>query len=361
MPRRIGFSLLVSLFFMLLLGGCVISPRRTLGGGPTPTPTPTPSATPTPTPTPTPIPASGVLYVTSGSQNSIVRFGNAFAANGNVPPGGTISGTATTLTTPVYLALDSAADRLFVANRTSASILIFDQASSKNGNVAPTRAISGTTTGLFVPIQPVLDKTRDLLYVSDDVDVLVFASASTANGNVPFARDIQPGFSVGAIFVDAANDRLFVTNPTGNAVDVFDHASTLNGAVTPTRQITGAATGLGQPVGLQIDGSGRLVVANSSPASITVYNAAATANGNQAPVATISGSNTGFVSPNQIVLDTTVRDTLYVADPGSGTISVFTSFSSANGNLAPTRTISGAATTLTTTGQNSGIALDVSR
>ncbi|MGZ7060679.1 MAG: hypothetical protein ACXVJU_15445, partial [Candidatus Angelobacter sp.] len=185
MPRRIGFSLLVSLFFMLLLGGCVISPRRTLGGGPTPTPTPTPSATPTPTPTPTPIPASGVLYVTSGSQNSIVRFGNAFAANGNVPPGGTISGTATTLTTPVYLALDSAADRLFVANRTSASILIFDQASSKNGNVAPTRAISGTTTGLFVPIQPVLDKTRDLLYVSDDVDVLVFASASTANGNVP--------------------------------------------------------------------------------------------------------------------------------------------------------------------------------
>jgi hypothetical protein len=90
-----------------------------------------------------------------------------------------------------------------------------------------------------------------------------------------------------------------------------------------------------------------------------VYGAAAS--GNVAPAATISGSNTGFVSPNQIAFDTTARDTLYVADPGSGAISVFSSFGSANGNLAPTRTISGAATTLTTTGQNSGIALDVSR
>ena len=134
MPRKIGFSILAPLFLMLLLGGCVISPRRTLGGGPTPTPTPTPSPTPTPTPIPS---ATGKLYVTSGNQNSIIRFDNAFTANGNVSPGGTVSGTATTLSTPIYLALDSAADRLFVANRLGASILIFDQASTKSGNAAP--------------------------------------------------------------------------------------------------------------------------------------------------------------------------------------------------------------------------------
>jgi hypothetical protein len=258
--------------------------------------------------------------------------------------------------------LDGSADRLFVTDRSSASILIFDQISAKTGNIAPNRVISGIATNLFVPVQPFLDGSRNLLYVSDDVDVLVFNNASTANGNVASAHDIQPGFSVGAIFVDSINDRLFVTDPSGNAVNVYDNASTLDGPVpAPTRQIKGAATGLANPAGLQIDGFGRLVVSNSSPPSITVYAAAATANGNVSPVATISGGNTGFVSPNQIAFDTTARDTLYVADPGSGSILVFTSFTLANGNLAPTRVISGTSTTLSATGLNSGIALDINR
>jgi hypothetical protein len=112
---------------------------------------------------------------------------------------------------------------------------------------------------------------------------------------------------------------------------------------------------------LQIDGSGRLVVSNPSPPSITIYNGAATANGNIAPAITINGSNTGFNTPNQIVLDTTGTGTLYVADPGSGTIAIFSNFSTASGNIAPTRVISGASTTLGPTGLNSGIALDVTR
>jgi hypothetical protein len=357
-PRKVVFWLSILPLFIVLLSGCVISPRRTLGGGSTSTPTPTPSPTPTPTPAPA---ATGKLYVTSGSQNAILRFDNAFTSTGNVAPAATISGASTSLATPVYLALDSAADRLFVANRSSASILVFDQISTRSGNVAPNRVISGSATNLIIPIQPFLDKGRDLLYVADDTSVLVFASASTASGNAASARDIQPGFTVGAIFLDAANDRLFITEPNGNAVDVYDNASTLNGAVTATRRIAGAATGLGNPIGLQIDGSGRLVVSNSSPPGITVYTGAATANGNAAPVATISGSNTGFVSPNQIAFDATARDTLYVADPGSGSILAFTSFGVANGNLAPTRVLGGTATTLSATGLNSGVALDINR
>ncbi|HKV92572.1 MAG TPA: hypothetical protein VJW20_08500 [Candidatus Angelobacter sp.] len=364
MPRRTGVFLLSLLLLAVMLSGCVISPRRTLGGGLNPTPTPTPSPTPIPTATPTPTPApaaTGKLYVTSGSQNSILRFDNAFTMNGNIAPAATLSGTATALANPIYLALDATADRLFAADRTSAAILVFDQISTKTGNVAPSRVISGIATNLFVPVQPFLDESRNLLYVSDDVDVLVFNNASTANGNVASARDIQPGFSVGAIFVDSVNDRLFVTDPNGNAVNVYDNASTLNGPTAPTRQIKGAVTGLANPVGLQIDGFGRLVVSNSSPPSITVYAAAASANGNISPVANISGGNTGFVSPNQIAFDTTARDTLYVADPGSGSILVFTSFTTANGNLAPTRVVSGTSTTLSATGLNSGIALDMNR
>jgi hypothetical protein len=359
--QKVVFSL-IGLLFLIALAGCVISPRRTLGESPSPstTPSPTPTATPILTPTPTPVPAAiGLIYVTSGSQNSVMRFGNAFTTSGNVSPDATISGAATALSTPISLALDSSANRLFVVSRGSASILVFDQISTKTGNAAPDRVITGVATNLFLPIQPFLDKSRDLLYVADDIDVLVFAAASTANGNVAVSRDIQVGFSVGAVVVDTVADRLFLADRTGNTINVYNNASTLNGVATPTRQISGAATGLGTPAGLQIDSSGRLVVSNSSPPSITVYSAAAS--GNVTPAAIISGSNTGFVSPNQIAFDTTARDTLYVADPGSGAISVFTSFSSANGNLAPTRTITGTATTLTTTGQNSGIALDVSR
>jgi hypothetical protein len=289
-----------------------------------------------------------------------VRFDNAFAATGNVAPAATISGAATTLTFPVYLALDSAADRLFIANKGAASILVYDQASTITGNTAPNRTISGAATNLAGPIDVFLDKSRDLLYVADDLDILVFSAASSANGNVAVARDIQPGFIVGAIFVDTANDRLFAADPTGNTINVYDAASTLNGVVTPTRQISGAATGLGHPSGLQTDGAGRLIVSNSSPASITVYNAA-TANGNVAPAATISGANTTFVSPNQIAFDPAGNGTLYVADPGAGNIDIFNNFSTATGNIAPARIIAGAATTLSATGLNSGIALDVNR
>jgi len=300
------------------------------------------------------------LYVTSGSQNSVVRFDNAFTANGDVAPAGNVSGTSTGLSFPVYLTLDSTADRLFVTSRGNASIAVFDQASTKTGNVAPDRVISGVATSLGTPTDVALDKSRDLLYVADDLDVFVFSAASTASGNVAVSRDIQVGFVVSAVCVDATADRLFVADTSGNTINVYDAASTLNGVVTPTRQISGAATGLGHPASLQIDGSGRLIVSNTSTASITVYNAAS-ATGNVAPSASISGSNTGLVTPNQIAFDPTGSGTLYVADPGAGKIAIFGSFSTATGNIAPTRTISGASTTLSTTGVNSGVAVDATR
>src|SRR5215469_10512952 len=58
-----GWLCAASLVLLLVISGCVISPRRTLGGGGgTPTPTPTPTGSPTPTPTPSGTP-QGKLYV----------------------------------------------------------------------------------------------------------------------------------------------------------------------------------------------------------------------------------------------------------------------------------------------------------
>lgn len=357
-----GWLCAASLVLLLVISGCVISPRRTLGGGGgTPTPTPTPTGSPTPTPTPSG-PPQGKLYVSNAGANSIVRFDQALTASGNIVPGATISGTNTTLNAPAFIFLDIAADRLYVANNGDLSILIFDNISTKNGNVAPERTISGANTTLLSPTDVSLDKGRDLLYVADDTNIEVFSSASTATGNIAPARTLDPGFTVSAILIDGTNDRLYVADQAANAIAVYDSASTLaTGPITATRTIQGAATHLATPGGIQIDGGGRLVVSNASPASITIYNGAATATGNIAPSAEIVGSNTGFGAPDQIVIDSTGSGTLYNADPSAARVAIYSNLSSSTGNIAPNRVISGPGTTLTTTGLPEGVAIDRTR
>ncbi len=336
-----------ALLLAYLFSGCVISPRRPVGGA---------------TPTPTPGPGTGKLYVSNQGTNSILRFDGALTASGNVTPVATINGANTTLASAQYLFLDQTADRLFVANTVAHSILIFDTVSTKTGNVTPTRTIIGGLTTLGAPSDLALDKGRDMLYVADSLDILVFnnASTSTANGNVAPTRDIKLStFTASAIFLDSANDRLFVADSLNSAIHVYDNASTLNLVVgLGNRVISGPGTQLNSPVGLQIDSLGRLIVSNNATPSITMYSSAATANGNAIPVATLSGSSTGLATPNQLALDATSAGTLYIADPGSGAIPIYGNLSTANNNIVPTRSIKGGSTTLN---GNTGIALDTTR
>lgn len=351
-------------FILLLSTGCVISPRRTFGQvGATPTPTPTPTPGVTPTPTPTPVPALGKLYVSNSNANSILRFDSALTATGNVAPAATITGAATALNTPAFITLDTVNDRLYVANNGSFSVLIFDNISTKTGNVAPERIITGANTNLVTPTDVSVDTTLDLLYVADDTDIFVFGSASTANGNVAPVHDLVVSFSISAIFIDAPNDTLYVADTVNNAIHVYNSASTLDGPVTANRTIQGAATHLANPGGVQLDGSGRLVVSNSSASgpSITIYANASAVNGNAAPSGEIKGSTTGFVIPDQIVVDKTGTGTVYNADSGAGRVAVFANLSTATGNIAPTRTLSGTTTTLSVAGRPEGVAIDPSR
>jgi len=347
----------VAVFCLLLTVGCVISPRRTLGGGggtPTPTPTPTPTGSPTPTPVPT-----GKLYVMNSTTNTLLRFDNAFTANGNATPAATIVGNNTTFSSPAFMTLDAANDSLYIADNGDLSIVIYDSISTKDGNVAPSRIITGPS--LVAPTDVSLDKVRNLLYVADDLDILVYASASTANGTPAPVHDLTVPFAVSAIFIDGTNDRLFVADQAGNAIAVYDHASTLNGPITANRAVQGVNnTHLSNPGGVQVDGLGRLVVSNASPPSITIYSNAATADGDIAPVAEIAGANTGLSIPDQIFVDTTGTGTLYNADPGAARVAVFANFNTAGGNIPPTRTISGANTGLTASGPV-GLALDKTR
>ena len=350
----------MAVFCLLLTVGCVISPRRTLGGGgatPTPTPTPTPTGSPTPTPVPT-----GKLYVMESNSNSLLRFDNASTANGNVTPAATIVGTNTTFNFPNFMTLDTANDSLYIADTNDLSVVIYDGISTKNGNVAPSRIIAGVAANLLSPTDVSLDKTRNLLYVADDLFIHVYASASTVNGNQAPARDLSVNFQLSGIYIDGANDRLYVADSAGNAVAVYDHASTLaSGLITANRAVQGPNnTHLSGPGSVQVDGAGRLVVSNSLAPSITIYANAATADGDIPPVAEIKGANTGLSVPTQIFIDTTGSGTLYNVDPGAARVAVWSNLNTANGNIAPTRTIFGANTGITASGQL-GLALDTTR
>jgi hypothetical protein len=302
---------------------------------------------------------AGILYVSTTT--AIQRYNSALTATGNIAPSVTISGAATTLSSPSRLLLDAASDRLFVANPGSSSILIFESISTMSGNAAPARTISGPSTLLASPTDLALDTVNNTLYVADGTRILAFLSASTVTGNVPPVHNISMGFSVGAILLDIAGNRLYVADTSGDAIDRLEGASAQDGAAVIAATISGISTGLAHPGGLALDGAGRLFVSNSSAPSITVYANASTLAGNVGPSAIISGTATALGSPGQLVLNNTVTNgELYVADALSGGILVFGNITALNGNVAPTRSILGSLTGLAPNTVN-GLALDTTR
>jgi len=289
------------------------------------------------------------LYAAGDGSQSIIRINDAAQASGNVTPN-VISGSATLLSAVNGILVDESANRLFVGSQgatPTAALLIFDNASSKSGNVAPDRVVTGSATMLTLPGAMALDKHRNILYVADGNNVLIFGNASAMNGNVaPMSTLTAPfiTFSPGGLFLDEPNDRLYISNPGGNEVFSFEHASQLGPVPTGSRSLSGAATGLAGPRTISVDGSGRLLVGNLLGA-VTIYSNAGAVVGNTPPVATIQGSNTQFLSPMAIELN--VRpggaDTgdLYVLDSTVSTsgqkVMVFKNIDSVNGNLMPDR------------------------
>jgi len=301
----------------------------------------------------------GILYVSTSA--AIQHFNSAFTINGNVAPAVTISGAATALSSPSRLVVDPTANRLFVASSGVSSILIFENASTTSGNIAPTRIISGASTLLATPTDLAFDPVNNALYVADGTRILLFLSASTATGNVPPVHNINMGFSIGSILLDSASNRLYVADISGNAIDRLEGANVQDGPAVVAGIISGVSSGLSHPDGLALDSAGRLFVSNQTPPSITVYSNAASLSGNVVPTGTLAGSATLLGSPGQLVINSnSASGELYVADTLAGGVLVFSNLAALNGNLAPTRTIIGSSTGLAANNVD-GIALDPTR
>jgi DNA-binding beta-propeller fold protein YncE len=142
-----------------------------------------------------------LLYV-SNSTNQILVFSNAATVTGNVSPVRAIGG----LSSPTGIFTDVMTDRLYVVNTGANAILVFNGASTANGAPVPDRILSGGGTLLNLPREVFVDSGRDRMYVSNDGgnSVLVYNGASTVNGNTAPSRNLTLTASSGAwgIFVD---------------------------------------------------------------------------------------------------------------------------------------------------------------
>jgi len=217
------------------------------------------------------------LYVADTGRNEILIFNNASTINGVTVPDRVIFGNATTLSFPHGLALDTAKNILYVVNTGGNDVLVFDNASTINGNVAPSRAIDSFAFVVDPIVEPAkkldrpfglfVDTAADRLYVANTGrnSILIFNSASTINGSTLPDRTVtfsNTSLSIphlnapSGVFVDVANDQLYVTNKGNNSsILVFNNASspTTTGEIIPARSIPSSPTNLSDPVGISVD------------------------------------------------------------------------------------------------------------
>jgi hypothetical protein len=193
-------------------------------------------------------PALDYLYVGNGT--SIRVFYMASIADGDVTPARAISGFVNTGS----LFLDTVNNRLYVGDDAN-GVKVFNGASTASGAPAPNRTITGDFGTTFVIHGVAVDTSvKNILYVSNTTtspttsnQISVFAGASTVTGSNAADRTItpNPASAVGGIFLDAANDRLYVAGGSGaTLVMVFDNASTANGPTAPTKTLSGFPSGI---------------------------------------------------------------------------------------------------------------------
>ena len=294
--------------------------------------------------------ATDRLYVASYMNSRILVFDNASSAGGDVVPARAIGGPTSTLLGPRGLTLDLAADRLYVANSYADTVVIFDSASTLDGDAAPARIVSGDHTLLRDPRGIEVDPVRDQLYVVNRTDsydphrpVVVF-TATTASGNITPTRTIAHNdlfYPTGSFLL---SDTLYIATEPYNAIHIYDNVSTLSGTITPTRELRGVLTTLITVRNLFIDpASDDMYVANYTSVNVTgyvpVFANASTINGAVAPERIIEeASRLGFN-----VLDLhfdAAHDRLYVLhDPNGGddSIQVYDHARSVDGDVPPTR------------------------
>lgn len=194
---------------------------------------------------------------------------------------------------------------------------------SPNSVTAPGQSVTGTYSGAAFAAG-----------ISSQVTVTLTVGTQTIPVAVPVKRQY--------LYVANSNSEPGVTPPGGGNIAVYTFGAT--GSATPARLISGAATGLSNPVDVKLDSSGNLYVLDNGPYTsnsnpyVVVFAPGAT--GNVAPIRTISGIagidyNTACET---MVFDPTGQYLDIMCDDSSGTIHVVPA--STNGPASSAQTAS---------------------
>ena len=202
-----------------------------------------------------------ILYVLDAN-GAIAVFDSPASINGNVAPRHSFRFTASVSYLSTNLTVDSVNDRIFVARTdtgTGVSALEeFDHASTLTGFVTPDSTIRGANTHLEGPRDVLLDNLGRLIVDNNSPsnNSIVFYNNANASGDIPPSTAIE-GSSTGLIraqqmAVDTSGRNLYVLCDTDGKILVFPMSTALGKLDTPpVRTITSPALRVG--VGLALD------------------------------------------------------------------------------------------------------------
>jgi sugar lactone lactonase YvrE len=290
-------------------------------------------------------PSSQIGVVTANSSHP-VNYSVAFfarTASGNVAPAARIVGASTGLNAPHSASYSGG--NLYVSNSGANGISVF--AAGATGNVAPIHTISGASTGLQYPVQIAFDSQGNLYaanYVPPVNSVTVFAAGAFGNvapiraisgSNTGLVNNCPQGIAVGHVAQLYVPGSYFLSSSAVQGVAAFKQTAVFYDNYVSL--LNGSAPALSAPADEAFDSSGDMFVVDHALKAVLEY--APGAAGSAAPIAKIQGANTQLSSPNSLGLD--AAGNIYVSNTNAK-VTVFAS--GANGNVAPTRVVTGAAT-----------------
>lgn len=308
--------------------------------------------------------AANILYLISSDNNAVFVYNNADQIEGETSPSKKFVGSKTLFDFTPPQEINRTTGALLVAEQNGSQAIFVGQPESPlctgaantcptgallifgvGGEVAPNGIWSGSPDTFTTPTGIAVDTERNVLYVTNQSTnaLSIFQEADQLDVSRGTKTDFTPSElnSPVGLFVDTLQNRLYVSNSGANEILAFNDANTLDTVGTTTLETITHAQ-LSDPRGVTVDTNPslkRLYVANTGGNSVLTF----TINGNAALDFVLSGSNTLLVSPVSVAIDT-LRDDLYVLNNGATEILVFEDVSTNNGDVAPSRIISGSDT-----------------
>ena len=297
-------------------------------------------------------PATGVYVIqdtaasgTTAASGSVLQF--SASATGVATPVSSI--TNTNVTSLALLATDGLGDLYTTSTEGTVGSSLIEYPAGSTNNAQPIRSIPfNTTTKLGALNGLAADATGGLYAPEDSGGVAIFSSTATGSvaPNGYILGDSQTGGGLSTLLVanaaatDATGNVYVIDAGVGATKPIVVFSTTAVGNVAPIRSIGGTLTtmAVGTPRSIATDTAGNLYVANvvSGVSSILVFNS--TASGNTAPLRNITGSSTLLGCAGGIAVDTEGGYVYVVSTPTCGdtanpTILKFST--TGTGNIAP--------------------------